>query len=429
MATHTTEILVVAALMLVHLAIGLPLFAVLALGSIGLIAVTGAYSYDSLGTTLFSAVDSWALLALPLFILVGDVMSRGRMAEDLVALGEAVVGWIRGGLGMVTIFSCFVISGTSGSATADTATIGKIMVPTLKQRGYDPSYAAALAASGGVLGPIVPPSIIFIVYGIATSTSVGDLFIGGVVPGIMFAAALCATHYAICRFGTWGVSDRSPFSGKRALQALWGAKYGLGAPVLIIGGIYGGVFTPTEAAAVALAYVLAVEVLINRALGMRDIAQALVSSAKISGTLIPVIAFSVLFGEVLAVLHVPASLVNWFTGFGLGFAGSVVMILLLLLLVGCFLEPIAAVLVIMPVLLPIARQLGFDDVHFGVFVVCVLSVGLIHPPVGMNLFAAAAVSGEPFMRIGLRAVPSFVALVAMCAVVAALPVTVLWFRG
>lgn len=414
--------------MLLHFAAGVPLFVVLALGSMGLIALTGIYSYDSLGTTLFSAVDSWALLALPLFILVGDIMSRGRMAEDLVRLGESIVGWIRGGLGMATIFSCFVISGTSGSATADTATIGKIMVPALKRRGYDPSYAAALAACGGVLGPIVPPSIIFIVYGIATSTSVGDLFIGGIVPGVMFALALCATHWTICRFGSWGASDRDPFRAARAARALWAAKFGIGAPVLIIGGIYGGVFTPTEAAAVAVAYVLVVEVLINRALGVRDIAASLVASSKISGTLIPVIAFSVLFGEVLAVLRVPETLVGWFTGFGLGFAGSVAMIMLLLLLVGCFLEPIAAVLVVMPVLFPIGRQLGFDDVHFGVFVVCVLSVGLIHPPVGMNLFAAAAVSGEPFMRIGIRAVPSFLALVATIALVAALPSTVLWFR-
>ena len=221
---HHTTIVVVALLMLLHLAIGVPLFVVLALGSISLIWATGLYSLDSLGTTLFSTVDSWALLSLPLFILVGDVMSRGRMAEDLVHLGEAIVGWIRGGLGMVTIFSCFVISGTSGSATADTATIGKIMYPALTTRGYDPSYAASLAASGGVLGPIVPPSIIFIVYGIATSTSIGDLFIGGVIPGVIFATALCVTHYAICRFGRWGGSERIAFSGARAVRALWAAK-------------------------------------------------------------------------------------------------------------------------------------------------------------------------------------------------------------
>jgi C4-dicarboxylate transporter, DctM subunit len=414
--------------MLAHFAIGLPLFAVLALGAMAFILVGGVYTLDTLGSTLFGAVDSWALLALPLFILVGELMTRGRMAEDLVNLGESLVGWIPGGLGMTTIFSCFLISGTSGSATADTATIGKIMTPALKRRGYDPSYAASLAASGGVLGPIVPPSIIFIVYGIATSTSVGDLFIGGVLPGVMFAAALCLTHYLICVGTTWAPADRAPFSLRKAVEAMWRAKYGIGAPVLIIGGIYGGLFTPTEAAAVAVAYVLFVEVVLQRSIRVRDLSKILAVSSKISGALIPVIAFSVLFGEALAVLHVPEAMVQWFSSFNAGFAGSVALILALLVIVGCILEPIAAVLVIMPVLLPVSKQLGFDDVHFGVFVVCVLSAGLIHPPIGMNLFAAAAVTGEPFLRVGWRAVPAFVALIAMCAVVAAVPATVIWFR-
>lgn len=414
--------------MLVHFAIGVPLFVVLGLGAISFIAAGGLYSLETLGSTLFSAVDSWALLALPLFILVGELMTRGRMAEDLVNLGESLVGWIPGGLGMTTIASCFLISGTSGSATADTATIGKIMSPALKRRGYDPSYAASLAASGGVLGPIVPPSIIFIVYGIATSTSVGDLFVGGVLPGVIFTAGLCLTHYLICITTTWAPSDRVPFSLRKALTALWRAKYGIGAPVLIIGGIYSGAFTPTEAAAVAVAYVLFIEVVLQRAIPLRDLGDILAVSSKISGALIPVIAFSVLFGEALAVLRVPEAMVHWFSSFNAGFAGSVALILMLLVIVGCILEPIAAVLVIMPVLLPVSKQLGFDDVHFGVFVVCVLSAGLIHPPVGMNLFAAAAVTGEPFLRVGWRAVPAFVSLIIMCAIIAAFPATVIWFK-
>ena len=166
--------------MALHLAIGVPLFIVLALGSIGLIVFTGAYSLDSLGTTLFAAIDSWALLAMPLLFLAGEVISRGRMAKDLVTLGEVLVGWIRGGLGMATLSGCFFFAGTSGSSSADTATIGKIMIPSLKERGYSGSYAAALVASGGILGVIVPPSLIFIIYGIATSTSVGELFLGGI---------------------------------------------------------------------------------------------------------------------------------------------------------------------------------------------------------------------------------------------------------
>ena len=174
-------ILVIAALMLVHLGIGVPLFVVLGLGSMAMILGCDVYSITVFGEVPFSAIDSWALLAMPLFILAGEIISRGQTANNLVRLGEAIVGWIRGGLGMATILGCFFFAGTSGSSSADTITIGRIMVPAMKKRGYQASYAASLAASGGILGVIVPPSLIFIIYGVATSTSIGDLFLGGIL--------------------------------------------------------------------------------------------------------------------------------------------------------------------------------------------------------------------------------------------------------
>lgn len=419
---------IVIGLMLVHLVIGLPLFVVLAVGSLSLMLLTGAYSLSSLGTTLFDSLDSWALLAMPLFILAGELISRGRIARDLINLGEAIVGWMRGGLGMATIFGCFFFAGTSGSSSADTATIGKIMVPALKNKGYDSSYAASLAASGGILGVIVPPSLIFIVYGIATATSVGDLFVAGIVPGFLMAFGLCVANYLVCRFGVWGASERTAFSGSKALNSLWQARYGFGAPVVILGGIYGGFFTPTEAAAVAVAYVILVELVLVREVKVSELGDVFLAASRTTGILAPIIAFSILFAEVLAVLRVPGAVVEAFTSIDASFAGAVALIVLMLLLVGCLLEPIAAILVIMPILYPIGQQLGFDPVHFGVFVVCTLSVGFITPPVGINLFAAAAVSGEPFMRIAYRAFPAFLALIVLCFAIAFLPSMVLWFR-
>lgn len=420
--------LFVISLMFVHLVIGVPLFIVLAVGSISLIVLTGAYSLDSLGTTLFDALDSWALLAMPLFILVGEIISRGRIALDLVHLGQMIVGWIKGGLGMATIFGCFFFAGTSGSSSADTATIGKIMVPALKKRGYDPSYAASLAASGGILGVIVPPSLIFIVYGIATATSVGELFLGGILPGILMAIAMCIANYFVCRFSRWGATESEPFSGINALKAIWRARYGFGAPILILGGIYGGIFTPTEAAAVAVAYVLVIELVICREISISELPSIFLAASRTTGILAPIIAFSILFAEILAILRVPEDIVVAFTSLGVGYVGSVALIVLMLLVVGCMLEPIAAILVIMPILYPIGIGLGFDPVHFGVFVVCTLSVGFVTPPVGINLFAAAAVSGEPFMRIAVRAWPAFVALVTVCFGIAFIGESVLWFR-
>ena len=428
MDENTVIILAVAGLMLLHLAIGVPLFVVLGLGSMAMILGCDVYSISVFGEVPFSAIDSWALLAMPLFILAGEIISRGRTANDLVSLGEAIAGWIKGGLGMATIFGCFFFAGTSGSSSADTITIGRIMIPAMKERGYQASYAASLAASGGILGVIVPPSLIFIIYGIATSTSIGDLFIGGILPGLLFALAMCVANYFVCAYTSWGAPEQQGFSLRKIGSALWRAKFGLGAPGIILGGIYSGVFTPTEAAAVAVAYMMLIEMVINRSFGFKELIPAFGRAAIMTGILGPIIAFSVLLGETLAILRVPSDIVTFFLSLPVGQIGSIALIILVLLMIGCILEPIAAILVVMPILLPIGLELGFDQVHFGVFVVCTLSVGFITPPVGINLFAAAAISDEPFLRIAVKAFPSFLALILAIVVIAAFPQLVLWFR-
>ena len=428
METNNIIVLAVIGVMLLHLALGLPLFVVLALGSLALIVLCDVYSLSVFGEVPFSAIDSWALLAMPLFILAGEIISRGRTAKDIVRLSEAIVGWTSGGLGTATIFGCFFFAGTSGSSSADTITIGRIMIPAMRSRGYNASYAASLAASGGILGVIIPPSLIFIIYGIATSTSIGELFLGGIVPGLFIALTLSIANSLVCRFSPWALVDKKQFSFRVMLPALWYAKWGLGAPVIILGGIYGGIFTPTEAAAVAVFYVLVVETLINRELGWRDIVAAIGRAAIVTGILGPIIAFSILFGETLAILRVPGSVVSFFVSMSVGHVESVFLIILVLLIMGCILEPIAAILVVMPILLPIGQELGFDPVHFGVFVVTALSVGFITPPVGINLFAASAVSEQPFLNIANKTIPAFLALVVTVSIIAFVPDAVLWFR-
>ena len=428
MDDNTLKIILIAFFMLFHLVIGVPLFVVLGMGSMAMIYFCDVYSLSVFGEVPFSAIDSWALLAMPLFILAGEIISRGRTAQDLVRLGEAIVGWLKGGMGMATIFGCFFFAGTSGSSSADTITIGRIMIPAMTKRGYDRSYAASLAAAGGILGVIVPPSLIFIIYGIATSTSIGDLFLGGILPGLLLAFVMCVSNYFVCTTSKWGNVERKNFSGRYLAAAIWGAKYGLGAPFIILGGIYSGIFTPTEAASVAVGYVAFVEVFINRSIGYQDIAAALRRAAIMTGVLGPIIAFSILFGETLAILRVPTSLVEFFLSLPVDFVGSVFLIVIVLLLLGCILEPIAAILVVMPILLPIGMELGFDPVHFGVFVVTTLSVGFITPPVGINLFAAAVVSEEPFLKIAFKAIPAFLSLIVAIGIIVTFPGMVLWFR-
>ena len=428
MSDNDLIVLGIGVLMLVHLVIGLPLFITFGLGSLAIIVAVGVYSPSIIGEVPFTSMDNWALLALPLFILTGDIISSGRVARQLVRLGDALVGWITGGLGMATIWGCFFISGTSGSNSADTAAIGRIMIPPMVDKGYDKPYAAALAAAGGCLGIIVPPSLLFIIYGVVTSTSVGDLFIGGVFPGVLMAVAMCVANYFVCRFSTWGAPDRHPFSFREVTAAAWDARYGLGAPAVILGGIYSGVFTPTEASAIAVAYCFFVEIFLTRGISWRDIPRLLVRSGCVTGIIAPIIAFCLLFGEVLAILRVPERFAGLLLTIPSGYVSGVLMILAILLIVGCFLDAIAAVLLIVPILLPVGKALQFDSVHLGVFVMCALTIGFITPPVGVNLFAASAISGVPYVSIAWRTWPLFVALLIATLVVGFVPWFSIWFK-
>lgn len=419
---------VVALLMVVHLVIGLPLFLVLGLGSLVMIVAAGVYSIEIVGQVPFSSIDNWALLAMPLFILTGDIVSNGRIARQLVRLGKAMLGWLPGGLGMTTIGGCFFFAGTSGSNSADTAAIGKIMIPSMVENGYSRQYSAALAAAGGCMGIIVPPSLIFIIYGVVTATSVGDLFLGGVVPGILMAVALCFTNYILCRWFGWGPTSSEAFSGKELVQAVWSAKWGLLAPGIILVGIYSGVFTPTESAAVAVAYCLIAEIFITRGLSWKQVPKLFERSGAISGIIGPIIAFSILFGEVLSVLRIPDRLATSMLSFASGEISTVLMIAAVLFIAGCFLETIAAIVIMMPIILPIAAAVHMNPVHLGVFVVCALTAGFITPPVGINLFAASAVSGVPYIQIAWRVWPLCLALMVTVLLIGFVPEIAIWFK-
>lgn len=419
---------VIALLMLVHLAIGVPLFLVLGLGSLAMIVAAGVYSIEIVGQVPFSSIDNWALLAMPLFILTGDIVSSGRIARQLVRLGKAMLGWLPGGLGMTTIGGCFFFAGTSGSNSADTAAIGKIMIPSMVENGYSRQYSAALAAAGGCMGIIVPPSLIFIIYGVVTATSVGDLFLGGVVPGILMAIALCITNYILCRWFAWGPTSNEAFSGKELVKALWSAKWGLLAPGIILAGIYSGVFTPTESAAVAVAYCFIAEIFITRGITWKQVPKLFERSGAITGVIGPIIAFSILFGEVLSVLRVPDRLATYMLSFASGEVGTVLLIAAVLFIAGCFLETIAAIVIMMPIILPIAASIHMNPVHLGVFVVCALTVGFITPPVGINLFAASAVSGVPYIQIAWRVWPLCLALMLTVLLIGFVPDVSIWFK-
>ncbi len=415
-------------LMLVHLFIGMPLFVVLALGSLSLILLLDVYSVAIFGEVPFTSMDNWALLAMPLFILTGDIVSTGKIAQQFIELGKAAVGWIRGGLGYATLCGCFFFAGTSGSNSADTAAIGRIMNEPLQAARYHPSYAAALAAAGGTLGIIVPPSLIFIIYGVTTSTSVSELFLSGALVGLVLLGALFLAHFITCRVTKWSGDERHEFSAKVLFQRIWGARFGLAAPLVILGGIYSGVFTPTEAAAVAVIYCLFAELLLTRGMKLNQIPLLLQRSGRITGIIGPIIAFSILFSEVLSILRLPEKVTSFLATFASTPNEVLIVVMILLLFFGLFMEAIAIIILTMPVLVPLVTSMNIDPVHFGMVVVCSITIGFITPPVGINLFAASAVTKQPYVDISIKCWIFTISLIFATLAIIFFPTIALWHR-
>lgn len=301
------------------------------------------------------------------------------------------------------------------------------MVPRLVERGYPAEYAAALAAAGGSLGIIVPPSIMFIIYGAITSTSIGDLFLAGILPGLLMVIFMCIAISIESRIRGIG-DERSAFSAPELVKSIWVSRFALGAPVIILGGIYSGVFTPTEAAAVAVFYVLIFDAFSKRDFSFKNLYGIFVRSGSVIAIIAPIIMFSSVFGEVLSIMRIPDAIANAFLDKTQGYTLTLLTVLFLIVAIGCFLEAIASLLILTPIIIPIAEPLGIDPVQLGVFFVCALTIGFITPPVGINLFVASAISQQPYIAIARRVLPLLLALVLATLCVGWIPWLTLWFR-
>lgn len=410
----------------VLLAVGVPFWVCLGLGTVAMLAGTGVLPLTLVGEALFEGVDSFALIAIPLFILTGDVMVRSGLAHRLLGFAEASLGWLRSGFGTSTAMGCGLFACISGSDAADAAAIGRITMDKLVEKGYPKPYACALVASGACTGILIPPSIAYIIIGLVLGISSATLFQAAFVPGVIVLVAVIVTNAIVNRVRGYERSTAG-FSAAGWVRSLNDAKWALAIPVIILGGIYSGVFTPTEAAAVAVAYCLLVELFLTRGVKFAEVSSLLVRSGRIAGIIGPVIAFSVMFAEVLAVLHIPERIAASMMSMTSGYVFVLLMVVFVLLVVGCFLETIAALIIIVPILMPVAHDLGVNPVHFGVLIVCALTVGFLTPPVGINLFAASAISGVPYLRIALRSWPLLVALTVAVVAIAFVPWLSIWF--
>jgi C4-dicarboxylate transporter, DctM subunit len=354
---------------------------------------------------VFTSLDSFPLLAVPLFILSGNLMAAGGISERLVDLAKSIVGGIQGGLACTCVITCMIFASVSGSSVATTFAIGVILIPAMVKHGYPVGTAAAIQASSAELGVLIPPSIPLILYGVATETSIGQLFLAGVGPGLLVAAALFVYLLILCRIKGYGKDDG--LDSQSFVSALRRSFWAILMPFIVLGGIYGGVFTPTEASAVAVVYALVVGIFVYRALTPRKIHEAFRASVVSSTVIMIIIAGAGLFSFLVTRSGLPAIIAEWVQEVFTTKMGFLLAVNVFLFVVGMFIETSAAILVLAPLLAPIAIAYGVDPVHFGLIIVVNLALGMFTPPVGVNLFAACAVARISIQKI----IPSLIPMV------------------
>lgn len=345
-----------------------------------------------------TGVDSFPLMAIPFFMLAGNLMSSGGVAKRIVNFCDTLLGWITGGLGIVTTLACMFFAAISGSAMATTSAIGGFMIPEMEERGYDRAFSAALAGAAGTIGVIIPPSIPFVIYAVVVNTSISDLFIAGLLPGILMGVALMITCVIVSKKEGYQVGGKRP-----TLRQVWisfkDAFWALLTPVIILGGIYSGMFTPTESAVVAVVYCVVVSVFVYHEFKLKDIYKALYVSINVNGMTTFMVGFSMAFAAYLTMEKIPQRI----AGALLSVTDQKILLLLLinllLLVVGCLIDNIPATIILSPILLPIVEKLGMSPVTFGVMLTMNLAIGFVTPPYGINLFVASAISKEPMSRM------------------------------
>lgn len=390
--------------------------------AVGISTLLALTFFTNIPLTLISqnaiaGVDSFSLMAIPFFILAGNLMSTGGLAKRLIDFANVCVGTVVGGLAMVTTATCMFFAALSGSAVATTSAVGSFMIPEMKKYNYDEGFAAALAAAAGTIGIIIPPSIPLVIYGVAVGASIGDLFKAAIIPGILMGVVLMISCYVISKKkGYVGSSEK--FTWKRFTHSFFNAFWALLAPGIILGGIYTGVCTPTEAAVIAVLYSLFTGVFIYRELDLKKIYSSFAESMHVNGTTTFMVGLSMAFASYLTMAGVPQKI----TAFLFQMTDNRIIMLLLinifLLLVGSLIDPVPAIIILAPILLPVVTQFGMSPVTFGVVLICNLAIGYITPPYGVNLFVAMAVA-----KISMERMLKYIGVLFLAMLVALLLIT------
>jgi C4-dicarboxylate transporter DctM subunit len=410
-------------MLFVLMGLGLPIAVALGLSSLVTIMMFARDSLASLSLKLYETSEHYTLLAIPFFILGGSFMTTGGVARRMIRFANACIGHLRGGLAMASVMACMLFAAVSGSSPATVVAVGSIVIAGMVKAGYPQSFASGVICNAGTLGILIPPSIVMVVYGAATETSVGKLFMAGILPGILLGLCLMVAIYVRARMLDLPRQPRA--SLRDVLTSGRDSLWGLLLIVIILGGIYGGIFTPTEAAAVAAVYAFLIAVLVYRDITLSKVPHVLLESGKVTIMLMFIVANALLFAHVLTTERIPQTIAETIIGWGMPAWQFLVVVNILLLIAGMFMEPTGIVLILAPILFPIAMRLGIDPVHLGIIMVVNLEIGMVTPPVGLNLFVTAGITRMSIMQVARAALPWTLVLLAFLIVITYVPIITL----
>ena len=407
--------LIIFGLLVVLMLTGMPISIALGLTVLSFIFGFTDVPLQSVALKLFTGIEKFEIMAIPFFILAGNFLTHGGVAKRMINFASSMVGHFYGGLGLAGVLACALFAAVSGSSPATVVAIGSILLPAMVKAGFPTKFGAGVITTSGALGILIPPSIVMVMYSVSTNTSLGALFMAGVVPGIGLALFLGAT--------TWWRARK--FNYPRLPKASWGERWrtlresfwGLMLIVIVMGGIYTGMFTPTEAAAMSAVYAFIIAVYVYKDLGLKDVPRVLLNSANMSAMLLYIITNAVLFSFVLADQQIPQHLADWLVGQGLGPISFLLVCNILLLVAGNFMEPSSIVLIMAPILFPVAVKLGIDPVHFGILIVVNMEVGMCHPPVGLNLYVASGITKMGITELTIAVWPWLLTMLAFLVIV------------
>jgi len=412
---------------LIFFIIGVPIAFAVGSGTLLAVIFSGDLPLTLVSQRIFVALDNWILMAIPLFMLAGNLMSFGGMSKRIVIFCNELFGFIKGGLAIVSVAASMIFAGVSGSSTADTAAIGSIMIPAMREAKYDMGFVTVLQAAAGSIGPIIPPSLLMIMIGFMTNTSVARLFLGGIVPGVLIGVGLMVISYLhASRGGEKYLTINKQFNLKRLLKAGKEAILSIVLPLIIIFGIVGGIFTATEAAVVAVVYALIVGIFIHKEIKLKDLPNILLSSAELACIVMFICTTAYFFTWFATAKHLPEMLAKFMLGNISSKFGFLIFLNILLLIVGMFMESFSAIVILMPLLFPVAMGFGINPIHFGVIVCVNLAIGYITPPYGATLFVSCSLTGKSIREVTPYLFPILSVMIFVLIIVTYLPQSFMW---